>query len=115
EALTGVFGTSLASLPPFAVALAEGASLRVAVRGSLVLEVDTAAGSETISGAGVTTWTERVLEGVARVTVRASATAEREDDPALPIADGVVLASTVEWVPDAATPAAPTEDAPADQ
>lgn len=120
EALTGTFGTSLASLPPFAVALAEGTSLRVAVRGSLVLEVDTAAGRETISGAGVTTWTERVLVEVSHVTLRTSATAQRDDDPGLPIADGVVLASTVEWVPDAASaaPAEPVaagaEPAPAD-
>ncbi|HET6301755.1 FHA domain-containing protein [Microbacterium sp.] len=110
EALTGTFGTSLASLPPFAVALAEGTSLRVAVRGSLELEVDTAGGRETISGAGVTTWTERVLDDVAHVTLRTSATAQRDDDPGLPIADGVVLASTVEWVPDAAS-AAPAEPA----
>jgi len=113
EALTGTFGTSLASLPPFAVALAEGTSLRVAVRGSLVLEVDTAGGRETISGAGVTTWTERVLDDVSHVTLRTSATAQRgDDDPGLPIADGVVLASTVEWVPDAAS-AVPAEPAAA--
>ncbi|NYE18688.1 FHA domain-containing protein [Microbacterium immunditiarum] len=113
ETLTGAFGTSLAALPPFAVALAEGPSVRVAVRGSLVLDVETGSGPETISGAGVTTWTERVLEGVTSVTVRASATVEREGDPGLPIADGVVLASTVEWVPDVAEPVArPSDPAP---
>ncbi len=115
ETLTGAFGTSLAALPPFAVALAEGPSVRVAVRGSLVLDVETGSGRETISGAGVTTWTERVLEGVARVTVRASTTAEREGDPGLPIADGVVLASSLEWVPDAASAAAVSQHAPAQQ
>lgn len=121
ETLTGAFGTSLAALPPFAVALAEGSSVRVAVRGSLVLDVETGSGRETISGAGVTTWTERVLEGVIRVTVRASATAELEGDSGLPIADGVVLASTLEWVPDAASAApaapaaAPAQPVPAQQ
>ncbi|SDG43010.1 FHA domain-containing protein [Microbacterium pygmaeum] len=95
EGLTGAFGTSLAAIPPFAVALSESGSVRLAVRGDMSVRVVTATGTETISGAGVTTWSERVLEDVLSVHVD---TADGDGEPAvLPIADGVVLGSTVDW------------------
>ncbi|MFC0198723.1 FHA domain-containing protein, partial [Microbacterium arthrosphaerae] len=95
EALTGAYGASLTAIPSFAVALAEVDGVRLAVRGELVLEVDAAA-PERVSGAGVTTWTERVVAGVSRVALTtedldAAAPAEFE------IADGVVLAAGIVW------------------
>ncbi|MEZ3161450.1 FHA domain-containing protein [Microbacterium sp. BWT-B31] len=129
EALTDVYGASLTALPPFAVALADGSAVRLAVRGGLAVTVTSAAGTESISGVGVTTWVERVIEGVTRVALRQSATvptptpdaadaapgASGRVDPAstfdLPIVDGVVLASGAEWTPGAAAGAgsAPAE------
>lgn len=92
EALTGAFGTSLAAIPAFAVALREGDNLRVAVRGSLEVVVRSAVGDETVSGAGVTTWSERLVTGATGATLRLAGVDGAAD---LPIRDGVVRASAV--------------------
>ena len=102
EALTGAYGTSLSAVPPFAVALAEGGSVRLAVRGSFVLDVDGRA-PERVSGEGVTTWTERVIAEASRVSLEGGADAA---PPELPVADGVVLAGALVWVPSGAGEAA---------
>ncbi|KJL43848.1 FHA domain-containing protein [Microbacterium trichothecenolyticum] len=113
EALTGAYGASLTAIPAFAVALADGDGIRVAVRGDFAFDVDAAA-SERVSGAGVTTWTERVIPGAVRVAL----TTPGSDTPAeFEIADGIVLASRIEWdaAPAGATSAAgdaPVEPAP---
>jgi hypothetical protein len=103
EALTGAYGASLSAIPAFAVALAEGSSVRVAVRGSLVLEVE-AARTDRVSGEGVTTWTERVVDAVTRVALSATAAAAADGAPVeYPVEDGVVLADRVVWEPGAAS------------
>ena len=103
EALTGAYGASLTAMPSFAVALAEGDKVRVAVRGAFELHVDSDR-PETISGEGVTTWSERVLDHAGRVTVTSRSTTDAvtagpSGSPELPVADGVVLASVVVWEP----------------
>ncbi|MBU4465005.1 MAG: FHA domain-containing protein [Actinobacteria bacterium] len=97
EALTGAFGTSLTAIPPFVFAVAEQGTVRLAVRGDLSVEVQTASGCEQISGAGVTTWSERVLSGVVSTTIHGDG--EATDAPEFPIRDGIVLASAlrIEW------------------
>ncbi|MDR7110812.1 hypothetical protein J2X03_000668 [Microbacterium trichothecenolyticum] len=93
EALTGAYGASLTAIPAFAVALADDDGVRVAVRGDFAFDIDGAA-SERVSGAGVTTWTERVIPGAVRVAL----TTPGSDAPAeFEIADGIVLASRIEW------------------
>jgi len=114
EALTGAFGTSLSAIPPFVVALSEQSAVRLAVRGSLSVRVVGGAGTEVISGAGVTTWSERVIAAVTRVEIDVRADAA---SPTLPVGDGVVLASAVEWLPVPAAapdpePVAPREPEP---
>jgi len=109
ESLTGAYGASLTAIPAFAVALVEGDAVRIAVRGDFAFDVDADA-PERVSGAGVTTWTERVVRGVRRVTLQSGA-GEVADPAELPVADGVVLASTVVW--DAAPAAVPASPAPA--
>ncbi|MCH6230720.1 FHA domain-containing protein [Microbacterium sp. CFH 31415] len=116
EALTGAYGTSLSAVPPFAVALAEGGSVRLAVRGSFALDVDGRA-PERVSGEGVTTWTERVIAEASRVSLDGGADAA---PPELPVADGVVLAGALVWVPSGAgeagvvkAEAAPAAESPA--
>jgi len=96
EALTGAYGTSLSAIPPFAVVLAEGDAVRLAVRGDIAVDIEMSTESERVSGTGVTTWSERVLTDVTRVLVEAAAPTAPAD---LPIADGVVLAAVVEWSP----------------
>ncbi|WP_251454504.1 FHA domain-containing protein [Microbacterium sp. Marseille-Q6648] len=93
EALTGAFGASLDAIPPFVVALAEGAGVRVIVRGDLEATVHAAGGSQTVSGAGVTTWNERAVPDVSRIEIGASDAAA-----SLPVSDGVVLAAALAWV-----------------
>jgi len=69
-ALESLVSGGIAAAPDFALLDAGGGSVRVVVRG----DAEVAAGSERISGAGVTTWTERVLEqaGELRLTVPGS-------------------------------------------
>lgn len=95
EALTGAYGTSLSAVPPFAVALAEQGAVRLAVRGGLALDIE-AGSAERISGEGVTTWTERVIPEVSRVTLVSGADAPPAE---YPVTDGVVLAASLVWVP----------------
>lgn len=59
-ALERLVGDGIAAAPDFALVDAEGDVVRIVLRGAAEVE----AGGERISGSGVTTWTERVLEGV---------------------------------------------------
>ncbi|GAB2450531.1 hypothetical protein HD599_002257 [Conyzicola lurida] len=61
----------LSATPPFAVLDRDGDAVRVIVRGEATVVVAHRSGEETISGAGVSTWIERGIEGVtsARVVV----------------------------------------------
>ncbi|MFB8387056.1 FHA domain-containing protein [Microbacterium sp. NPDC055910] len=108
EALTGAFGTSLAAIPPFAVVLAEEDSVRAVVRGAFELTVETATGVEELSGATVTTWTERTIPGAVRANI---VTAEHDAPVEYPIRDGIVLVSAVTVTFDGAdaAPVAPPE------
>lgn len=105
EALTGAFGTSLSAIPPFALAVVEPAGVRVAVRGPVEIIVDDEAGTQSVSGEGVATWTERFLPGAHRLTVLVGA--ESPDGPDLPIRSGVVAAGAVTVTLDAAAAVAP--------
>jgi hypothetical protein len=59
-ALETLVRDGIAAAPDFALIDAQDGVVRVVLRGAAELE----AGAERISGSGVTTWTERVLEGV---------------------------------------------------
>lgn len=100
EALTGAHGTSLTSLPGFALVLLDRGAVRVAVRGGFEVEVE-GAEAAAVSGAGITTWAERVITGAERVTVAGAAPASGS----VPVVDGVVFADAVVW--DAAAAAGP--------
>ena len=91
EALTA--GVSFTAAPPFAVVLRRGEQSRIAVRGAITV----AGGGETVTGEGVSTWREQSVDaaGVA-ITVPSSAD-DGEAGLSLPLASGVVLASTVSW------------------
>ncbi|MBF4562749.1 FHA domain-containing protein [Microbacterium sp. VKM Ac-2870] len=93
EALTGAFGTSLTAIPPFALAMAEAGGVRVAVRGDIEVTVE-GESSDAVSGAGVSTWTERFLPGATRVTVLAGGPPAPAGD--VPLQAGVVLADLVQ-------------------
>ncbi|MGR2751444.1 FHA domain-containing protein [Agromyces arachidis] len=102
----------VSSAPGFALVVREPdeGSVRVVVRGPLTVRV----GGEAIDGRSAATWNERVLSGPASVVVAVdeAAAAAGGTDAMLPIVEGVVAASVVEW-PDGAVGAqamAPVED-----
>ncbi|AEG43391.1 FHA domain-containing protein [Isoptericola variabilis] len=109
EVLTGSFGASLASLPPFAVVVtggggagddgAGGTRVQVAVRGATTVHVGTADGERvTVTGEAVTTWAERTFDDVAELAVHGALAGAGDtlvDDRGLPLDAGVVLAASV--------------------
>jgi hypothetical protein len=73
RALEALVDAGIAAAPPFALLEGDAQVLRVVVRGdaSIVATLaDEGAAGLTISGAGVATWSERVIEGVCRVELR---------------------------------------------
>ncbi|MGD8193467.1 FHA domain-containing protein [Herbiconiux sp. P18] len=113
ESLAGAFGTGLSALPPFAVATFDGGGIRVAVRGDLEIEIDerrtdaTGGTPVVVSGADVTTWSERVVQAADALVFR---TPEQPGAEGFGIANGVVLCSTLTATL-AATAAAATVEA----
>ncbi|MBY6060017.1 FHA domain-containing protein [Microbacterium esteraromaticum] len=91
---------SIASLGSFAVALTPGGSVRFAVRGPVSVSIEAESGTETVSGADVSTWSERFVvdpKGFALVLE------EGRGGATLPIRSGVVLAASVATGQDAPT------------
>jgi hypothetical protein len=112
EVLTGAFGASLASLPPFAMAVTEGRRVQVAARGGASVTIAREDGREHVAGDGVTTWAERTFDDVVDLAVQVGVTESREDlvdVRGLPLGDGVVLAASVGVrLTESAAPAAAT-------
>ena len=102
-------GGSLSSVPDFAAVVVDGDDVRVAVRGVPEIIVETADGQTRITGAEVTTWSERLVRGATRVDV----VVESADDAELPILGGVVRAATVAIDPTAENSLSAIESAPA--
>ncbi|MFB4351355.1 FHA domain-containing protein [Microbacterium sp. CR_7] len=97
DLLSSRSGGSLSSLPDFAAVVLDGDDARIAVRGTPEVTVEAADGSVRISGAEVSTWSERFVRGVSRATVRAGdAGADAAD---LPILGGVVRAASLDIDP----------------
>jgi len=106
QVLTGAFGSSLRTIPPFAVAVVTGRRVHVAVRGALAVTLEVEDGSRVhADGDDVTTWSERVVDDVVEVLVRTGAAPVSVPDggpllgaaAAWPLASGVVLADAVAW------------------
>lgn len=92
----------LASVPPFAVVVltragsGEPATAHVVARGDgLTVTIETASGAQTVSGAGVISWTERVVEGVTAVEIATGVSGFGSFADGLPVESGVVLAGVV--------------------
>jgi hypothetical protein len=99
EALSGAFGTSLTAIPPFVVAVAEEGGVRIAVRGDILLTATGSAGTENITGTGVTTWSERLVAATRTAIRLGSSGPQPEEQAFLPLRDGVVRASAlvIDW------------------
>lgn len=106
DALTSAFGTSLTAIPPFALVVREPGGIRVAVRGTVELVVESAGGTDAVSGHGVATWVERFFADVHRVTATVGSDGDLTD--ALPISSGVVPVAALEFTLDGARPTGAT-------
>jgi hypothetical protein len=95
QLLTDALGASLLSLPDFAVALFDGTAGQFAARGHFEVEVGQAAGAVTVAGLGVTTWSERAVDGI--VSVSLGEVSAADGGRGLPLRAGVVQASRVSW------------------
>ncbi|KQR16530.1 FHA domain-containing protein [Cellulomonas sp. Leaf334] len=80
-------------LPPFAVVSVDGRRVHAALRGDVEVVVEVDGRQEVWRSGEVSTWTERVLDGVADVAVQADGAPV--DAASLPLADGVAAASRV--------------------
>ncbi|MEU4361360.1 FHA domain-containing protein [Promicromonospora sp. NPDC023987] len=92
----------LKGVPPFAVVVLTGAgtgepaSAHVVARGDgLTVTIETGDESQTVSGAGVISWTERVVDGVTAVEVATGVSGFGSFAEGLPVESGVVLAGVV--------------------
>jgi len=92
DALTAAGGGSFSAIPPFAAVVREGEHARIAVRGRVRARVITADEEREITGAEVTTWSERFVPAVTGIEIRVE---DRTEDPALPIVAGIVRAAVV--------------------
>jgi len=90
DVLTTHAGGSFTTLPSFVAAVAEGADVRIALRGGVSAWVTTATESVELSGAEVTTWNERFLGGATSVEITVEPT---EAADALPVQSGIVRAA----------------------
>jgi hypothetical protein len=91
---TGGFG----AMPTFGLVEHRGQSAHYVVRGTVSLSFDGPDGPRSASGAGVTTWSEQLVAGMDRFIVSAGAGDDGQAPPALlPLADGAVWASRLEW------------------
>ena len=105
DALTEATGTTASSLPDFAVAIAEEQGIRVAVRGTFTLADTSVNGSSTLTGLGVTGWSEAVWQDSATVEI---SSAETQGDGELWVVEGAVRAASVRWCPSASRPTQPS-------
>ncbi|MGN6239206.1 MAG: FHA domain-containing protein [Cellulosimicrobium cellulans] len=110
QVLTGAFGSSLRTVPPFVVAVVADRRVHVAARGRVTVTLELDGGDRVrVEGEGVTTWSERVLDDVVELLVRADTGVVGTLDEApvgepllgdaatLPLVSGVVLAGAVAW------------------
>ncbi|KRE28544.1 FHA domain-containing protein [Agromyces sp. Soil535] len=94
KVLDALAANGLAATPPFALVVrdADGGSARVVVRGALSVR----AGDVTVSGVGVSTWAERMVEvGDAEIQVEVEGASPDAAAGRLPLVEGVVHAEAV--------------------
>lgn len=99
-------GGRLLDLPAFAMVVLDPGGARVVVRGHLTVRVGTPDGPVEVSGAGVSTWTERWLPGASGATV-GSIDHTVPSDGWLPLLGGIVHADAVRCGAPLADPVAP--------
>lgn len=107
DGLTRGHGGRFSQIPPFAALVRDGTGVRLAVRGQIVAHVSSFAGTESFTGAEVTTWSERFVANLTGFEIVLDE--EDADGPGLPIDSGAVRVSRILGGP-AAVPEPVTED-----
>lgn len=97
----------LSATPPFALLDGEDSELRVVLRGDVVATVSTASGEHGLEGAGVSTWLEKSLTGVASASLSVPAAAVIEQAGVLPLRDGAAWIARIDYAPGEAVPVLP--------
>ncbi|MGZ2224463.1 FHA domain-containing protein [Glutamicibacter nicotianae] len=116
--LLPMYQMNIADLPNFAL-ISRDSAPHLILRGAPEFIARAASGEEKVSGAGIATWAERKL-GESKSWTLSTGSAKAEATFALPIGEGIVRVSQLEWAagedPTAAekTPAAAKAPAPAD-
>ena len=91
------------AMPEFALIEYRGHSGHYVVRGAVALEFDGPDGPRSASGEGVTTWSEHLVSGIDRFAVHAGDAASGASGAGdagtarLPLIEGAVWASAIEW------------------
>src|SRR5262249_61913482 len=85
EVLDELVSAGLRNLPGFVLVADEGDTTRVVIRGGAVASFETSDGSVEVEGSGTSTWAERSLTGVTRMTVSVG---EVSSGPALLLTGG---------------------------
>ncbi|MBK8732765.1 MAG: FHA domain-containing protein [Actinomycetales bacterium] len=99
QLLTEVLETSLLTLPPFAVVLVQGGAGQVAARGRFIVTLRAGEDSVDVTGAHVSTWSERQLDRIDGYVLARSVVDQSPPDGAapdgwsLPLVTGVVRCS----------------------
>ncbi|GAA1345137.1 FHA domain-containing protein [Arthrobacter roseus] len=111
--LSGDFSNGWSAVPPFAVVSYTG-GLHVLLRGAVQLTANAGTIQANVSGQGVSTWSERVLDPQDSWTLHLPGAASSTGEEPLPLVAGVVMASAVMAVSDADADADAEADADAD-
>ena len=114
-ALESLVGGGIASAPPFALLDGDDVVLRLVLRGEAAVTARLDAAEVEFSGAGMATWTERVVEGASslRLTVPGSSWTVQLDAGASPAVPAAAAAAAAPVEAPAATAPAPPAAVPA--
>lgn len=94
QILTGEFAASLARIPAFALAVISPSGVQAVARGDFEVRVGGGEATETVSGVGVSTWTERFVAGAADAVLLGPGGGDGES---WPLDGGVVRADAVSF------------------
>jgi hypothetical protein len=110
QVLDALLAQGLSGLTAFVLVAENGVTTQVVVRGDVTAAFETAAGSVTVSGNDATTWVERTLTSVDRLSVSVG----DASGPSYVVESGLVRVSGIEVPPPTTVPAPSDTSAPSE-